>query len=94
MLHARTIAAATESCNIIIFGDFAEKILNTINYLSQSSKRVDIVFDLYKEISVKVAERIRRMQKDPINTTTSSTSTPLPKDMDAFWALIHNKIQF
>lgn len=71
MLHARTIAVAVERSNRN-FGDLTEKIINRINDLFQSARRVDIVFDIYKEDSAKAAERLRRIKKDPINITITS----------------------
>ena len=92
MLHARTIAAAAAS-SMKTFGELAEMILKRIIMLSKEAERVDIVFDLYQENSIKAGERIRRTKKDPVHMTISSSLTALPKDMDAFWASIHNKNQ-
>lgn len=92
MLHARTIAAAAAS-SMKTFGEFAEMILNRIISLSREAERVDVVFDIYQENSIKAGERLRRMKKDPIHMTISSSMTALPKDMDAFWSSIQNKNQ-
>ena len=92
MLHARTIAAAAAS-SMKTFGELAEMILNRIISLSKEAERVDVVFDLYQENSIKAGERNRRTKKDPVHMTISSSLTALPKDMDAFWSSIHNKNQ-
>lgn len=92
MLHGRTIAAAAAS-SMKTFGEFADMILNRILSLSKEAERVDIVFDVYQENSIKAGERLRRTKKDPIHMTISSSLTALPKDMDAFWSSIHNKKQ-
>lgn len=92
MLHARAIAAAASS-SMKTFGDLAEKILNRITALSKEAERVDVVFDLYQENSIKAGERLRRTKKDPVHMTISNSLTALPKDMDAFWSSIHNKNQ-
>lgn len=93
MLHARIIAAAAAS-SMKTFGELAEMILKRLISLSKEAERVDVVFDLYQENSIKAGERIRRTKKDPVHMTLSSSLTPLPKDMDAFWSSIHNKNQF
>ena len=42
------------------FSQFSEQLFNTTLALGKSSKRIDVVFDVYKEESIKNAERLRR----------------------------------
>ena len=44
-------------------------ILNRIISLSKKAERVDVVFDLYQENSIKAGERIRRTKKDSVHMT-------------------------
>ena len=49
------------------------------------------MFDSYLEYSVKDFERKRRQSKAPLELQEISKSTPLPVNMDSFWALNANK---
>ena len=44
----------------LTYEEFALKLLNTVLSSSSSSTRVDVVFDVYRQISIKNAERARR----------------------------------
>ena len=44
----------------LTYEEFALKLLNTVLSSSSSSTRVDVVFDVYREISIKNAERACR----------------------------------
>lgn len=93
MLHAHIIAAAVRS-QMQTFGEFAETILKRFISLSKNAERVDIIFDTYNTASIKYGERQRRMKKNPIDIVITNELTPLPKDMDAFWASNNNKHRF
>ena len=60
MAYARKVPVKTD--HVQCFGGFAEYIWNTFTRLSDNSKRIDIVFDLYIDSSTKVNERVRRKQ--------------------------------
>ena len=72
-------------------GEFANLIIQRIKGIAQNSSRIDIVFDVYKEGSVKAAERQQKKTSHPINMNIDGVETPLPKDMYAFWASSSNK---
>ena len=68
MAYARKVPAKTD--HVQCFGDFAEYIWNTFTLLSDNSKRIDIVFDLFIDFSTKGNKRVRRKQSvEPIITT-------------------------
>ena len=49
--------------------------------------------DTYVSGSVKESERIRRCQGTPIEVNLLNKDTPLPVDLDAFWASSSNKVK-
>lgn len=72
------------------FGELCDKFLEVSYGLSSNSKRVDFVFDIYTEGSVKDSER-PRCGCSPIDLYGIGTGTQLPVTMDAFWASSANK---
>ena len=74
------------------FGNFAEHIWNTFTRLSDNSKGIDKVFDLYIDYSTKGNERVRRKKSvQPIITTIYNKDQKLPVTMESFWASSTNK---
>ncbi len=66
---------------------------NTFSYLSKECNRIDIIFDLYLQQSIKQLERDRRSNHKAINTFINRNDQPLPVDMDSFWASPDNKVR-
>ena len=58
---------------------------------STSCNQVDIVFDMYKENSIKASEQRQRMAVEGIETITSGFDQPLPAEIDRFWSVSKNK---
>ena len=87
MAYARKVA--TEKLKT--FGDFAASLWKTISFLSKDAQRIDIVFDLYLENTVKYGERNRRQKTTAINVIIEKDNQPLPVTMDSFWASSTNK---
>ena len=54
---------------------------------STSCNQVDIVFDMYKENSIKASEQRQRMAVEGIETITSGFDQPLPAEIDRFWSV-------
>ena len=52
------------------------------------------MFDLYLPTSIKSSERSRRQNVDPIEVTISNPLTPIPVELDQFWASFGNKQRF
>ena len=58
---------------------------------SKSSNQVDIVFDMYKDNSIKASEQRQRLAVEGIETITSGFDQPLPAEIDRFWSVSKNK---
>ena len=56
--------------------------------------RIDIIFDLYNDNSIKGSERSRRGTASGIHTPVKRPYQPLPIEMDRFWSLATNKVSF
>ena len=65
MAYARKVAV--KKLNLMTFGDLVKKLWNTFIYLSRDCNRIDIIFDLYLQQSIKQCERDRRSKHDAIN---------------------------
>ena len=50
----------------LTFGEIADKILSRVLLEGEGSNRVDVVFDVYRDISIKSAERELRGKSDSI----------------------------
>ena len=72
------------------FADFCST-LNMLLAICKKATRIDLVFDFYKEGSVKDTERRRRSTMKPIEISMIAEDTPLPVNMDTFWASVSNK---
>lgn len=75
-----------KSARLKTYGEYADSLWKIIYHACNKSERVDIIFDIYKENSVKGFERSRRSKKQPVEYGAPSDSTPLPVDTDAYWA--------
>ena len=76
------------------FADFCSSFLNMLLAICKNATRIDLVFDSYKEGSVKDTERSRRSTMKPIEVSMIAEDTPLPVNMDKFWASVTNKVKF
>ena len=59
--------------------------------ICKNATRIDLVFDSYKEGSVKDTERSRRSTIKPIEISMIAEDTPLRVNMDTFRASVSNK---
>lgn len=82
----------TKSCST--FGDFSDTVLDYVWKSASAANRLDIIFDSYNDRSVKDSERKRRQVTLPIELTAINRETPLPVEMDRFWASNNNKEKF
>ena len=64
-----------------------------IKRLCPNANRIDFVFDTYVNSSVKDSERIRRSGKSAIEVNNLTGDTPLPAEINAFWACSSNKVK-
>ena len=73
------------------FADFCSTFLNMLLAIFKNAARIILVFDSYEEGSVKDTERSRRSAIKPIEISMIAEDTPLPVNMDTFWASVSNK---
>ena len=76
------------------YRDFFVSLWNTFKSLGNTCQRIDIVFDLYKEQSIKASERNRRATVAGIETYITNVDQSLPIEMDRFWSVGKNKVAF
>ena len=75
------------------YRQLAQHLWNTFSDYRKNCTRLDIIFDLYLEKSIKHHERNRRSKQEGIATQIIDGEEQLPIDMDKFWALEQNKVQ-
>ena len=73
------------------FGELCEQFISMVSNIHLKSTRIDFVFDSYLEGSIKDSERERRSKCRAIDLNYINFTTPLPVDLDAFWASNSNK---
>ena len=73
------------------FSDVFESIWKSMTSVSKF-ETIHIVYDSYIDDSIKEAERIRRAKEcDPLEYIDLSLQSPLPVQLDRFWACSRNK---
>lgn len=75
------------------FEELFQNLWSTFSRLSSKSARLDIVFDIYLENSVKQQERDRRGKKNATETIITNEKQALPVDIEGFWCSSSNKMQ-
>ncbi|KAK5911912.1 hypothetical protein CesoFtcFv8_001839 [Champsocephalus esox] len=74
------------------FGDYANKFAETVLKMGEKYQRVDVVFDRYRDKSIKTGKRRKRKQRHrPVRREIVNDSVPLPTDWSSFMALEENK---
>ena len=73
------------------FADFCSTFLDMLLAISKKATRIDLVFDSYREGSVKDTERSRRSTMKTFEISMIAEDTPLPVNMDTVWASVSNK---
>ena len=96
MAQARKIEPERKKGGIKTFGDAIIYIRNLCWKMAVHSQRIDVIFDLYCEDSIKGLERKRRANNESIRTVISHMDQPLPipSEFCKFWALNENKVGF
>ena len=77
-----TKKAKLKTCSYLL-----EHLWLTFTNLSKGCTRIDIIFDLYHDKSIKGSERKRRYQSAGILTKVTRSDQPFPVEMDKFWSL-------
>jgi hypothetical protein len=62
-----------------------------MNSLCKRSNRIDFVFDMCIDGSVKDSERVRRCNTNPMHLNELGRETKLPVSKDVFWGSSSNK---
>ena len=91
MGYARKIPV--KKMNLHNYVDFAMALWKTFLNLSKHCDRIDVIFDLYLQQSIKQDERNRQTKADPIELRISHFEQQLPIEMDRFWASPENKMR-
>lgn len=73
------------------FGDYANIFANMIFNNPHGAERIDVVFDHYKEQSIKRVTRQKRGPKSSIQRIIENTETPLPQQWHLFIHSVINK---
>ena len=89
MAYARKVPIKKQ--NLKTYTDFLISLWGTFSFLFKSCNRVDIVFDVYKENTIKASQRRRRTTGEGIKTIISGFDQPLPVEIDRFWSVSKNK---
>ena len=79
---------------MIRIDDLVKNLGSTFWALSATCTRIDIVFNLYKEKSIKSNKRDRQSDGKGILTNVCPLIQPLSVEMKKFWALFDNKVSF
>ena len=95
MAEARKIGSRRKKFNLKTFGDVIDDLWQRVLHMGRQVDRIDIVFDCYRNDSVKALERHRRgLTSDAARITVSNMTQPLPpaKEFERLWSLSANKI--
>ena len=92
MAYARKVPIKKQ--NLKTYNDFFTCLWKTFISLSETCNRVDIVFDVYNEQSIKGSDRRRRTKVEGIETIITGFDQPLPVELDRFWPVSKNKNAF
>ena len=91
LAYARKIPVA--KLKLKTFGEFVMHLWHTFCFLSRNCSRMDIIFDLYLDQSIKEYECNQRNKSDGIVTAINRMDQPLPIEMDRFWSSTENKVR-
>lgn len=77
----------------VTFGDLADTYVRAVLKAGSNYQRIDIVFDRYRDETIKGATRTRRTKAaQPIRRVVEGRDVPLPKNWTHFLSLPENKI--
>ena len=87
------VVALGKPNNAVTFGDLADIYVRAVLKAGSNYQRVDVVFDRYREETIKGATRIRRTKAArPIRRLVEGRDVPLPKNWTNFLSLPDNKV--
>ena len=78
------------------FGDLADSFVSSVLNSGRSCHRIDILFDRYRDLSIKSSTRDKRNKKScrPVRRVIEDRNVPLPNDWSNFMALSDNKADY
>ena len=83
------IVALGKPADAVTFGDLADTYVKTVLKGGSKYQRIDIVFDRYREETIKGTTRIRYTKAArPIRRLVEGRDVPLPKDWSNFMSLL------
>ncbi len=86
------VVAIGKPINAENFGDLSDVFVKSVLQTGSKYKRIDIVFDRYRDMSIKSSTRARRTKTaQPIRRVVEGRDVPLPKNWENFMALPANK---
>ena len=86
------IMAIGKPRDVSTFGSYADIFVNTVKNMGARFDRIDVVFDHYKQLSIKESTRQKRMKGTrPIRRVVTDTSVTLPSNWSSFISLAENK---
>jgi len=72
-------------------GDVVTAVITSATSLCHESDYIHLVLDSYIEFSLKEGERMKRTNVTPIDIIGMNANTPIPRQLDKFWASEKNK---
>ncbi|CAH3141995.1 unnamed protein product, partial [Porites evermanni] len=93
LIDGMAVVQTMKSGNASTFGELANKFyaIATEPLLQNGCDRVDIVFDQYRDMSIKSHERSRRGSSSALEVKINSPSTPVPKQWAKYISNPRNK---
>ena len=85
MAYARKVPIKKQ--NLKTYNDFFISLWSTFSFLFKSCNQVDIVFDVYKENSIKACERRPKTTGEGIETIISDFGQALSVEIGRFWSV-------
>ena len=94
IVDGQALVVALGKPNIAVtFGDLADIYVRAVLKIGSSYQRIDIVFDRYREESIKGGTRARRTKTPrPIRRIVEGRDVPLPNNWTNFLSLPENKV--
>lgn len=87
------VVALGKPDNAVTFGDLADAYVRSVLKAGSRYQRVDVLFDRYREETIKGATRTRRTKAArPIRRLVEGRGVPLPKNWTNFLSLADNKV--
>ena len=78
--------------NVGTFGEYADRFVQAVLAAGKNYQRIDVVFDRYRDDTIKAGTRTRRTQAArPIRRVIESRDVPLPRNWANFLSLSENK---